>query len=125
MAATPQSQAIGIANQLITAADTLIQLDYVISQINQQWTDVGTANILNAMGTVAQNVDGSMGATDGTANVAHPLNPATYGSLLRAVSANQLASMLTVLNNIPLYINGSAISATPGVRAILNAEAGG
>jgi hypothetical protein len=120
MAATPQSQAIGIANQLISMAQVLNDLYQTVTILNQQWTDDAVANTLNAMGTVAQNADGSLGAADATPNPAHPLNLTTYPTLYRAVSANQIASLLTILQNILTYVNGSAVSATGGVRANLN-----
>lgn len=125
MAATPQTQAIAIANTIIGLAQQLKTLSDQIAAVNLQWQDDGTANTLNALATTTVNVDGTAGTVDGTPNVAHPINVAVYTALNRAISANDLASLLTVLNSVPNYVAGGAISATPGVRGILNKVIGG
>lgn len=123
--ATLQSQAIVNVNTIINLASQLLTLSSAIAAVNNAWLDDGTANVINAMGTVTLNTDGTLGTADLTANVTHPFNVVTYPTLLRAISANQVASLLTVLNNIPTYVAGTAVAATPGVRGILNAAIGG
>jgi hypothetical protein len=123
--ATQQTQAIQNVNTIISLAQQLLALSTSITSINNAWQDDGTANVINAMGTQALNTDGSLGAADGSPNNAHPMNLTTYPTLSRAISANQVASLLTVLNNIPVYVSGSSVSATAGVRGILNAATGG
>ena|ERR1700678_2502120 len=123
--ATVQSQAIQNANTIISLAQQLLTISQQITTVSAAWSDDNTANTLNAMGTVALNADGSLGTPDGTPNTAHPLNLTTYPTLNRAISANSLAAMLTILNNIPLYVAGTAVGATSGVRGILNSATGG
>ncbi len=125
MAATQQTQAIAIANQLIGLSSALMSIYTQMVVLDAAWTDQGVANVLNAMGTVALNTDGSNGAVDGTPNVTHPLDPAKYPTLSRSLSANQITSLKTVLDNIVTYVNGSAVSATASARAILNTTVGG
>lgn len=125
MAANQQTQAIQTANQLVSLSSQLLAIYTQMVVLDAAWTDQGTANVLNAMGTVALNTDGSTGAADGAANVAHPLDPAKYPALSRSLSANQIAQLKTVLDNIVTYTNGSAVTATPSARAILNSSVGG
>lgn len=121
----PQTQAIQTANQLISIAVNLLAIYQQMVALDAAWTDNATANTLNALGTVALNADGSPGAADGTANPAHPINPALYPAMTRMLSSNQLASMKTILDNIVTYVNGGAVSATSSARAILNNASGG
>jgi hypothetical protein len=123
--ANPQTQAIQIANTLFNLSSQLMSVYTQMVVLDQQWTDQGSANVINALGTVAINVDGSTGAADATPNVAHPVDPAKYPQVQRSLSANQIASIKTVLDNIVTYVNGSAVAATPSARGILNSAVGG
>jgi hypothetical protein len=123
--ANPQTQAIQIANTLFNLSSQLMAVYTQMVVLDQQWTDQGSANVINALGTVAINVDGSTGASDATPNVAHPVDPAKYPSIQRSLSANQISSIKTVLDNIVTYVNGSAVTATPSARGILNSAVGG
>lgn len=125
MAATQQSQAIQNANTIIALAGQFLTLNYAIAQISNAWADDGTATVLNAMGTTALGADGTAGAADGSPNVAHPLDLSKYPALSRAISANQIASLLTELQTVTTLVAGSAVSAQPGMRGILNAAVGG
>ena len=123
--ANPQTQAIQIANTLFNLSSQLMAVYTQMVVLDQQWIDQGSANVINALGTVAINVDGSTGAADATPNVAHPVDPGKYPSIQRSLSANQIASIKTVLDNIVTYVNGSAVTATPSARGILNSAVGG
>lgn len=122
---TIQSQAIQNANTIMNLATQLLSLSQQVTIVNNAWLDDATANTLNAMGTVALNADGTLGTADPSPNTSHPLNLALYPTLNRALSANQIASMLTVLNSIPSFVAGNAIASTASVRAILNSATGG
>jgi hypothetical protein len=121
----PQTQAIQTANQLINLSAQLMSIYQQMVVIDAQWTDQGAANIINALGTVVLAVDGSTGAADGTPNVTHPISPTLYPSLTRSLSANQITSLKTTLDSIVTYVNGSAVTAVPTARAILNSAVGG
>lgn len=125
MASTPQTQAIQIANQLMGLSSQLMSIYTQMVALDAAWTDQGVATVLNAMGTVIANADGSTGAADGASNVTHPLDPAKYPALARSLSANQITSLKTILDNIVTYVNGSAVSATASARSILNSSVGG
>lgn len=121
----PQTQAIQVANGLISASQQLMTLYQQMVVLDAQWTDQGVAAILAAMGTVAQGADGSLGTADGAANITHPLDPAKYPSLNRAISSNQIGQLKTILDGIVSYIGGSAVSTQASARPILNVAVGG
>jgi len=121
MATSPQTQAINTANEIINVAGQLKALYDLATLIQAQWTDNAVANTPNAQATAVVNADGSTGAVDGTPNVAHQI---TNSNLVRSLSANQITSMKTVLDTFVSMVNGNAVSATPGIRAILNSATG-
>ena len=125
MAATPQTQAIAVINQLENIAIQLMAVYQQMVVIDAAWTDNAMANTINALGTVTLNADGSTGAVDATPNTAHPIDPNKYPSLSRTLSAVQITQIKTTLDNVVTYVNGSAVSATASARAILNSASGG
>jgi hypothetical protein len=68
MAATQQTQAIQDANTIIALGGQLLSLYNAIVAANQSWQDHTSLTVLNAMGTVAQNPDGTLGTADGSAS---------------------------------------------------------
>lgn len=125
MTATPQTQAITIVNQLISITQQLYSLSQDIGQINNRWATNGVATTLSAFATVSLNADGSLGTADATSNVAHPFSPVVYPSVNRAISSNQTAQLLTVLNSFVNFCNGSAIASSVGTPGILASVIGG
>lgn len=125
MAATPQTQAIATANSLIALSQQLISLYQAMVILDAQWTDQAAATTLAAMGTVAQNADGSLGAADGTATVTHPLDPTKYPGLSRSISSNQIGQLKTILDGVVNYVGGSAVATQASARPILNVAVGG
>jgi hypothetical protein len=121
MAMTPQTQAIGVANQLIGLAAQLLAIYQQMVIIDAAWADGSMANLINALATASLNADGSIGAVDGTPNTAHPI---TNLALQRSMSATQITQLKTVLDNIVTYVNGGAVSATASARGILNSASG-
>lgn len=125
MSANQQSQAIADANAIMGLAVQLVGLYNAITSANQAWNDHSALTVLQAMGTVAQNADGSLGTADGSPNAIHPLDTTKYPTLQRAILSSDLGSILTQLNAVVSFINGSAIGPTAGVRSVLNKASGG
>lgn len=125
MSATPQSQAIQTANQIMSLSQQLLGIYQQMVILDAAWTDDAVATTIAAMATTALNADGSPGTADGSPNVAHPINLATYPTLSRAVSSNQIGQAKTIMDGIVAYVGGSAVSTQAGARAILNAVTGG
>jgi hypothetical protein len=119
---TPQTQAVAVANGLISAAQQLMGVYQLMVSLDAQWTDQNSATILAAFTTAVQNADGSTGAADGAPNVAHPM---TNFGLNRAISSTQIGQIKTIMDGIVNYVNGTAVSTQVGARAILNVTIGG
>lgn len=125
MAATPQSATIQLANNLISLAQQMINVYNAHSALQQQWTDQGIANQLNALATAALATDGSLGTADVSANVAHPIDTRVVTSLGKALSSNQLTAIKSLLDQVKSLIDGNAVTAQGGAHGILNAAVGG
>lgn len=125
MAATQNSQATQIANQVISLSQQLLNIYQQMVILDAAWTDDAAATTIAALGTTAVNTDGTPGAADGSPNVAHPINLATYPALVRAVSSNQIGQAKTIMDGIVAYVGGQAVTTQPSARAILNAVTGG
>src|SRR5216684_2857305 len=106
--ATQQSQAIQVANQLMSLSQQLLSIYQQMLTLDAAWTDDAVATVVAAMATTALNADGSSGAADGTPNVAHPI-----------------AQAKTIMDGIVAYVGGQAVTTQAGARAILNAVTGG
>jgi hypothetical protein len=122
MASTPQTQAVQVANGLIGAAQQFMSIYAQLVTLQQQWTDNAVATTLSLMATAALNSDGSLGAADGSPNVAHPM---TNVGLSRAISSTQVTQIKTILDGFVTYINGSAVTTQASARPILNVAVGG
>lgn len=118
---TPQQQTLNTINNLIAASQLIMSVYNTQSALDQYWTDNSVATTMAALGTVALNADGTTGAADGTPNEAHPLDPSKYTNLSRTLSPNQITQIKTILDAVVSLINGNAVSAQTGARAILNA----
>lgn len=125
MAATPQSQAIQTANQLMAMSQQLLQIYQQMVVLDGVWTDDNVATTIAAMTTTTLNADGSPGAADGSPNSAHPISTTVYPTVSRAVSSTQLAQAKTIMDGIVNYVGGQAVSTQAGARAILNSVTGG
>lgn len=125
MPATSQSQAIAVANQIMSLSQQLLGIYQQMVVLDAAWSDDAVATTIAAMATTALNADGSAGAADGSPNVAHPINLTTYPGLSRMVSSNQIAQAKTIMDGIVNYVGGQAVTTQAGARAILNAVTGG
>jgi hypothetical protein len=121
---TPQTQAIQTANTLIEAAQLSMQLYTLMNTVDQQWNDLPIANTISKFATVALNPDGSLGTPDTTPNTNNPIDISKY-QMERAISSFQLSQIKTVMDSFVAMINGQAVSANAGTRAILAVAVGG
>jgi hypothetical protein len=121
MPSNPQQQALNTINNLLSLAQTMLAVYNQMAALDQYWTDNGIANMLAALGTVALNADGTTGATDATPVETHPLDPNKYAQLSRTLTPTQITQIKTILDAVVSLMNGSAVSAQTGARAILNA----
>ena len=125
MAPNPQSQAIVTANDIMALAQQVMNLYRTIVDLDAVWTDDQVANIIAKFGTAPVQPDGSLGTADATPNTSNPIIALNYPPLARDVSSLQLNQAKTILDGIVAYVDGQAVTANPGARAILNAVIGG
>lgn len=124
MAATLKSQAINIANQLISCAQTLAIVKDQIDLANAQWSALTLQGVLDAFPTAAANADGGLGGADGSPTAGHPIDvrAAEVGNLSRAISSADLASLNQLLAAVSTLLKGSAVmqqGQAPGLMAKL------
>lgn len=125
MAATPQTQALQTANQLIALGQQLLSIYQQMVVLDAAWTDDGVATVLAALKTAPIATDGSVGTEDGAPNVAHAISPLSYPSLSRALSSTQIGQVKTILDGVVAYVGGGAVSTQAAARGILNFTTGG
>ena len=121
---TPNSVAVGVANEIMSISAELIMLYNRIKVVDKAWNDDNVANYLAAMTTAVLNSDGTQGNSDATPNAAHPILYGLY-NLSRPVTATQITQMKSGCDDVAAYIDGSAVSANPGAHAILDVAVGG
>src|SRR5262252_8042274 len=109
----PIDQHARIANGIISVSRQMFALGEQIQDLNQNWQNLSSANALNAMPTAPLTPTGALDAADGTPNPAHPIDTRTTdgATIERAISANDLAGLLTFLNGIHGAVNGQAVTA--------------
>jgi hypothetical protein len=125
MSATPQSQALQIANQIMSLSQQLLGIYQQMVILDAAWTDDAAAATIAAMTTTTLNGDGSQGSADATPNTAHPISLTLYPTLSRAVSSTQIAQAKTIMDGIVSYVGGTAVTTQASARPILNAVTGG
>lgn len=110
---TQETQAAAVANNIIAMCAQLNGIAAAIAAISTQWTNLSVANKVNAFPTAPLLTTGALGTADGSPTVANPIDVrVSPGSdISRAISPNNLASMLTFIQGVQSAINGSAVSA--------------
>jgi hypothetical protein len=111
---TPQTQAIGLANQLISYTQQAAELSAQIDALHAQLTNISAFTLINAFPTIALDaMGGESGTSDVSPNVAHPVNINIFpgNQITRAISATDLAGLDTFLQGVSSAIKGSAVSA--------------
>lgn len=112
MATTQLDQAISGANQLINLMGVFKgfrqQLnDFVTAQNSEGWQTIW-ANLA----TAAANSDGSLGAADGSPNVAHPIDTrvSTQTALAKSVSKTKLTNGVVFLQQLQNMLTNAAVT---------------
>lgn len=125
MSATLQSQVIQLANQINGLAGQLQNISSQVAVLNTQWNALNGQSVLNAMGTVAQNTDGSPGAADASPTSGHPISATLYPSLSRATSAYNYGATLTLLQQLLNLLTGQAVATQATAPTLLAEMSGG
>lgn len=126
MSATPQSQAVSLANTILSIDAQIASLFAQANQVIALWSDTGAEAVVNALPTAALNADGTLGTADGTPNTAHVIDTRVVTALTRAISAADVGALkLYVLGNFVSMCNGTAIGVLPAMRQLINKAQGG
>lgn len=110
-----------VANTLGSLLTQCAGLQQQIATASADWTNIGAAALLNAFPTYTPDSTGGIGTPDGSSNTAHPINTsvAPGNEITLALSANQYASILTLLQGISSAIGGAAVSANGAASQLL------
>lgn len=110
---TPQNQVAEIANRLIALGGAMAQQGQQIANLAAEWTNLSVANSLDAFPTAPLLPTGGLGTADATPDPANPIDVRTTdGAMInRALSANDIAGILTSLKGVSDVIKGLAVAA--------------
>lgn len=129
MAATLQTQTIQAINNIILAANQFSAAKALIDQVSATYTQLTLGTVIAALATTAVGADGSLGTADVSPNVAHTIDPRVYAALPlplgRAISSNDVGSLLTGLQAVSLLLAGSAAAQQGQLPQILAKVSGG
>jgi hypothetical protein len=116
---TQATQTIVTVNSILSLASTLNGIALQIAGISSLWTNLSMANKVNAMPTTGLTVIGDLGAPDQTPNVANPIDTRTLPTITHALSANDIAGLLTWLQGVQTVINGGSVSANGAAAQLI------
>lgn len=128
MSATLQSQAIALANRLLTAGQTTYDLQLEVSEILTQWTQINAGAVFAALPTAALNADGSLGIADQSPVGTNPIDTRSTlpgSGLSRAISSNDLAVLNTLMGALRSLLAGTDPGAQASFPQVLNKVVGG
>ena len=117
---SPNTQALSVVNMLTNNAQAIMGVVNNMDLIDQLWVDQTTATYVSKMSTVTINADGTLGPQDQT-----PVSTNPIVTLAHPLSSLQINQIKSILDAIVSLVNGNAVSAQGGARAILNAAVGG
>lgn len=110
---TQQDQVSAVVNQIVSLTAQLAAMKIQIDQTSAAWTNLSVATKVNAYPTAPSLTTGALGTADGSPTVTNPIDTrvAPGNTLSSAISANNIASLLTYLQGISTGIGGGAVSA--------------
>lgn len=116
-----EAQVANAANQIITLTAQAYAMGIQIGELSALWTNLSAATKLNNFPTAAASLTGGLGVPDTDPVTTNPINPtAAPGNLVnRALSANNVAGLLTFLQGLQSCINGSAVSANGAAAQLI------
>jgi hypothetical protein len=105
-----QDQAVATANDIFGALQQLTQLLGTVTRVNGAYNQLNMAAVFDAMPTVAQNPDGTLGAPDAAPVVGHPIDISKVTLLKFAVSGYDIGVMLTLLQQLSALLQGNTVA---------------
>lgn len=117
--ATQQDQAVALVNQIIAITASLHATQSQITELSSAWTNLSAATKVNALPTAPLSATGGLGTADGAANSVNPIDTRVTPAVTQAISANNIAGLLTYLQGISTAIGGGAISANGAAAQLI------
>lgn len=119
---TQENQVAAISNKIVNLLGQADSLRLQINAVSSDWTNLGAATKLNAFPTAAITSTGALGTVDVSPNNANPID--TRGTLAGAqlsgaISANNIAGMLTGLQGIATVVNGGSVAANGALASLI------
>lgn len=110
---TQETQVDSIANTIINLTSAVDGIRQQINAVSAAYTNLSAATKLNNFPTAPLTTTGGLGTADASPVVTNPIDTRTVigGGISRAVSANNLAGMMTGLQGIATVINGGSVAA--------------
>lgn len=125
MASSEETQVIELANDLNDFAAQFLAVIEAATELNARWNALNAQAVMNAMGTVATNADGTLGTADATPVTGHTINPATYPGFSRQTSAYNWGALLTLVQQFLNLNNGQAVTTQANAPTLLAEMTGG
>lgn len=118
---TQENQVATTANSIIQLLAAAYQLQQQINAVSSAWTNLSAATKLNAFPTAPLSSTGGLGTADGSSVTTDPIDTrvAPGTQIVMAVSATQIAGMLTGLQGIASVVGGSAVSANGALAQLI------
>lgn len=117
--ATQQDQAVALVNQIIALAASLHATQSQIAEVSSAWTNLSAAAKVNALPTAPLSATGALGTADGAANPADPIDTRVTPAVTQAISANNIAGLLTYLQGVSTAIGGGAVTANGAAAQLI------
>lgn len=117
--ATQQDQAVALVNQIIALAASLHATQSQITELSSAWTNLSAATKINALPTAPLSATGGLGTADGAANPADPIDTRVTPAVTQAISANNIAGLLTYLQGVSTAIGGGAVTANGAAAQLI------
>lgn len=112
MAATPQSQAINGANDLLAIMQQFQSARAAADNWLRQYNASNWSAVWNALATAPANADGSLGTADGSPNTAHPIDTrvASQAGLQTPISAANLVNGAAIVTALDAFFTGGVVA---------------
>ena len=115
----PQDQAVNAANTIFALMASLNTTQAQIDSVIAQYNTLTLGNYLQNLPTCVLAADGSLGAADGAASPAHPIDTRVTTAVNRPISANDIASMVTALQGVSDVIQGQSLAANGAIPQLV------
>ena len=123
--ATPQSQAVNIANSQISLVRALAVLRDQITPVVDQAITLSLATVWAALPTAPTNPDGSLGVTDAKSVAGNVVDVSVVTGLERAITGADMLAMNSFLVAVRDFLSGQTVPAQAQAEILMAKVVGG